>query len=342
MDRREAVIDRILRLVQLLLLAAVAVLFCKLLLRPLLLPAAAFLLSGLIAKPAERLHHRVGLSTGLWALLLTAAVMTGLGLIGWGCYRFFAAQLEELMAALPDFLSNLQESLLALQHKYFQGKSGNLIPELQISSLDLAALADPLGKLASTLPDALLTVVFTLAATVLFAGRREAVLSFLKRQLPPRTVEALSRLRGYLKEAAMGWLKAQGILAAVTTALLLAGFLLLRVKAAPLLALTAGLLDALPLLGTGVVLLPWALACLLLGDGGRAAGLAALFALTCTVRNLLEPQVVGRQLGLDPLLSLLGVWLGWRLAGLAGMILAPAALLVLVKLREWGYSKFWR
>ena len=216
------------------------------------------------------------------------------------------------------------------------------MPNLQISSFDLTALADPLGKLASTLPDALLTVVFTLAATVLFAGRREAVLSFLKRQLPPRTVEALSRLRSYLKEAAIGWLKAQGILAAVTAALLLAGFLLLRVKAAPLLALTVGLLDALPLLGTGAVLLPWALACLLLGDGGRAAGLAALFALTCAVRNLLEPQVVGRQLGLDPLLSLLGVWLGWRLAGLAGMILAPAALLVLVKLREWGYSNWER
>lgn len=342
MDRREAMIDRILRLVQLLLLVAAAALFCKMLLRPLLAPAAAFLLSGLIAKPAERLHRKTGLSVGLWVLLLTVTVMAGLGLALWGCCRFFVAQLEELMAALPDFLSNLQESFFALQRKYFHGKIGSLSSSFQMPALDLTALADPLGKLASTLPDTLLTAVFTLAATVLLAGRRKAVLAFLKRQLPPRTVEALSRLQGYLKEAAVGWLRAQGILAAVTAALLLAGFLLLRVKAAPLLAMTIGLLDALPLLGTGAVLLPWALACLLLGEGGRAAGLAALFALTCAVRNLLEPQVVGRQLGLDPLLSLLAVWLGWRLAGLPGMLLAPTALLVLVKLKEWGYSMFWR
>ena len=301
---------------------------------------AAFLLSGIIAKPAEWLREKTGLPQVLWPLVLTVAVPGLFGLLVWGCYRFFAGQMGDLLANLPELLANLQERLQALQNKYFQSKNGVSLPKMQLPELSLGDLANPLGKLASSLPDALLTAVFTLAATVLLTGRRRAVLAFLKERLPPRAAEASSRLWRQLKEAALGWLKAQGILSAVTAGLLLGGFLLLRVEAAPLLALVVGLLDALPLLGAGAVLLPWAAGCLLLGQPGRAAGLALLFALILAVRNALEPQVMGRQLGLDPLLSLIGVYLGWRLLGLPGMVLGPAAALALVKLREWGYSNW--
>ena len=124
--------------------------------------------------------------------------------------------------------------------------------------------------------------------------------------------------------------------------LLLAGFFFLRIEGAVLLAAMIALLDALPLFGAGVALVPWALAELLLSNPSRAAGLALLFAVILAVRNGLEPHVVGRQIGLHPLVSLISFYLGWRLAGLAGMLLAPILVLILVKLQEWGYSRLWR
>ncbi|MBR5537793.1 MAG: AI-2E family transporter [Clostridia bacterium] len=339
---RDSAAKRLLWLLYLLLAAAAAILFYQVLFRPLLPLAAAFLLSGLIAGPADAMHRRTRLPTGLWALVLTVAALAVLCLGLWGCYRVFTEQAARSLAALPDILSRLRESLSALQVKYFPERSGELLPRLQPPSLDLTALADPLGRLAATLPDALLTAVFTLAATVLFAAYRAEVLAFLRRQIEPRRLDALRRLRRYLREALLGWCKAQGILAAVTFTLLLAGFFLLRVQSALLLSALVALLDALPLFGAGAALLPWALAELLLGNTGRAAGLALLFAVILAVRNCLEPHIVGRQIGLHPLVSLIGFYLGWQFAGLAGMLLAPILLLILVKLREWGYSRLWR
>jgi len=335
-------VNRLLWLLYLVLTAGAGILFYRVLFRPLLPLAAAFLLSGLIAKPARALAGRTHLPQGLWALVLTVAVPAVLAVILWVCYRFFAYQMRELIAVLPGMLANLQKRLSTLQDKYFPVKIGDMLPRLQPPALDLGDLADPLGKLAASLPDLLLTAVFFLAATVLFTGYRQEVLCFLRRQFPPRLLQAVRRLRAYLREALWGWCKAQGMLAAVTFGLLLAGFFFLRIEGAVLLAAMIALLDALPLFGAGVALIPWALAELLLSNPGRAAGLALLFAVILAVRNGLEPHVVGRQIGLHPLVSLISFYLGWRLAGLAGMLLAPILVLILVKLREWGYSRLWR
>ena len=102
------------------------------------------------------------------------------------------------------------------------------------------------------------------------------------------------------------------------------------------------LMDALPVLGAGLALVPWALVELILGHYGRALGIAGLFAVILSVRNTLEPQLVGKQIGLHPLAALLSFFAGWRLAGLPGMLLGPILALILVKLQEWGYSRLWR
>ena len=140
----------------------------------------------------------------------------------------------------------------------------------------------------------------------------------------------------------LGWCKAQGILALVTFGLLLAGLFLLRVQSAVLLSFLITLLDLLPIIGAGLFLLPWALLELLLGNTGRSIGLALLYAAIVAIRNLLEPHVLGKQIGLHPFVSLVSVYYGWRLAGFVGMLLVPCGVLILVKLQEWGYSKLWR
>ena len=83
------------------------------------------------------------------------------------------------------------------------------------------------------------------------------------------------------------------------------------------------LLDALPVLGTGTVLLPWALICCLQLDKARAIGLVGIYVVISLVRSVLEPKLVGRQLGLDPLVTLFSLYAGYKLWGIGGMIVAP-------------------
>ena len=126
-----------------------------------------------------------------------------------------------------------------------------------------------------------------------------------------------------MRTAVGGWLKAQIKLSAVTWLILTTGFFLLRVSYAPLWAAMVSLVDAFPILGTGTVLLPWALISFVQDNAARGMGLLGIYAVVSVTRSVLEPKLVGKQLGLDPLVTLAALYAGYRLWGLGGMILAP-------------------
>jgi len=124
------------------------------------------------------------------------------------------------------------------------------------------------------------------------------------------------------------WLRAQAILCSLTFCQLLAGFWLLGERYSLLAAFLITLVDALPVFGTGTVLIPWALAELLLGSVPRGAALVILYLCTLTVRSITEPKLVAAQAGLPPIASLMAMYLGARAFGVAGMVLFPLLLLL--------------
>ena len=106
--------------------------------------------------------------------------------------------------------------------------------------------------------------------------------------------------------------------------------------------LKKALVDALPVFGTGTVLLPWALVTFLSGDWKLALGLLALYGLVSLVRSLLEPKLVGDKVGLPPLAALFAMYLGFKALGVPGMILAPLAAIFVKRLHDSGVIKLWR
>ena len=118
-------------------------------------------------------------------------------------------------------------------------------------------------------------------------------------------------------------------MAAITFAEVLPGLWLLGVERAALISLAIAVIDALPVFGAGAVLIPWAAAALLLGDTPLGLGLLILWGVVTLVRNCVQAKLLGDQLGLHPLVTLMAIYAGWRLASVAGMVLFPmAALLV--------------
>ena len=118
----------------------------------------------------------------------------------------------------------------------------------------------------------------------------------------------------------------------LTFLLLSGGFFLLKISNTFLLSALVTLVDAFPILGTGTVLIPWSIVCLLQGDTARGIGLMAIYAVVWLVRSVLEPRLVGKELGLDPLLTLFSIYAGFRLMGIGGMLIAPFAAMVATQL----------
>lgn len=178
--------------------------------------------------------------------------------------------------------------------------------------------------------------------TYFFSASYPEVLAFLRAQLPERLRRRADELAVELRSSFGGWLRAQLILAAVTFFELLVLFWLLGLRLALPLAAVTALIDALPVFGTGAVLVPWAAGELLFSRFGRALALLLGWAISALGRNLLQAKLLGDQIGIHPLLSLLSLYVGWRLWGVGGMIVFPLLAATLQQLGERGVLRLWK
>ena len=281
--------------------------------------------------------------------LTVAATVSVLSAL-WRQLMDLLSQAPQLLSALPTLLSSiaarLEEFRVTLPHE-----------SRQAMNEALTALGNALGSAAVTLSTSLLESVKgwmgKLPGLLLFCATAVMALfftvssypqlrQFLLRQIPPEKRKAAKELKEGALGAAWRWTRAQVLLITVTFAELLAGFLLLRREYALLLAFLIALLDALPIFGAGMVLLPWAAVSGLAGDMVGALGLTALYVIVWLVRSFLEPKMLGKSGGLPPLPSLLAIYVGFRAAGVAGMLLGPLVLLLIKEFHDRRLVRLWK
>ena len=343
-----------------LLLFAAAAVGALWLIRRYLLPAlapflAAFALSAAMERPVRALIRR-GLprrAAALLASLFSLALLAALPLLLAGrlsalfdallrgappLIEAVVARLDQLerlarrcAADLPEGFSELFDSALLSAERSLRSLPGEL-------SSRLLALA---GRAAQDSPGTLLFLFTALLGSYLISASYPAVTAFLRAQLPPAAQRRAAEIAADLRANFGGWLRAQLILAALCFFELLALFWLLGIRGAPSLAALIALVDALPVFGSGAVLVPWALVLLLLGRTGRALGLLFGWVLNAAGRNLLQAKLLGDQIGIDPLVSLLALYVGWRVWGVGGMIVFPLLLATLCQLNERGVIRLW-
>ena len=283
----------------------------------------ALLLCGALGLVLWRVGYELALLLGRLPVLLSGLPALGDQVGGWA-YRFIVALPVQLQDFAKDALDGFIRQGISLPAKLYDVLAG------------IAAGA------AAAVPDAMLFLFTTALAAFFTSAARPQVLAFLSRQMPASWRDRLVKAFPVLKTALGGWLRAQGLLMLVTFGELTVGFLILQVDLALLLAALVALVDALPVFGTGTVLLPWALFSLLSGDWKLAIGLAVLYGLVSAVRSLLEPRLVGRKAGLPPLAALFAMYVGFRAFGVWGMILSPLAAIFLKQLHDSGVFRLWR
>ena len=161
---------------------------------------------------------------------------------------------------------------------------------------------------------------------------RRGISQLLPQSWAEKTLPALQKI----KTTFFGWLLAQLKLMSVTWLVLAIGLTVLKIPYGFLWAVLVALVDAVPVLGTGTVLIPWAVISFLQGNSSLGGGLMAVYGIASLVRTVMEPRLVGKSLGIDPLLSLIAVYIGFRLWGFIGIVLAPVSVALLKSMLESG------
>lgn len=301
---------------------------------PLMYP---FLLGALLALGAERaadfLERRLRLPRFLAAGLAVGALVAGLGGLLLLLAALAVSQLGGLCEALPSIAATVRSGLALLENRLLSLGSGLPGYRQAITGLfsDGEELVTKVGRLVlgwagailTRLPGQTLSLGTALLSGFMICAKLPRIRTRLRSRRADPRLETLQKALGKLKNTGKLYLCSQLKLMGVTFCLLFAGFSLLRVGYPLLIALLVTLVDALPVLGTGSVLIPWALVCFLEGSAARALGLLGLYATAALTRSVLEPKLVGSHLGLDPLVTLMAMYCGLRLWGLGGMLLLP-------------------
>ena len=192
---------------------------------------------------------------------------------------------------------------------------------------------------ATSIPGTIVSVVITVISTFFMAIDFDLVLGFLMKLIPSSKRELVDTSMHYTKSMIGVYIKSYAMLFTLTFVELTIGFSLLKVPYAVLLALIIAIFDLLPILGTGGILLPWALILVVMGNLKLAAGIAALYVIITAVRQTLEPKIVGAQIGLHPLATLISMIVGLRLFGLPGLIACPVTLAVITAMNRSRKAK---
>ena len=317
---------------------------------PLLSP---FLLGALLALAAEpmvgflcrRLHMPRVVSTAI-SVSMAFCFMAMLLLM---LCAFALRQLKNLAGILPDLetaartgLALVQTRLLDLAARAPKGirpllednvrtllaDSGNLLGKLTAWLLGLA------GSILAHVPDSALGLGTAILSAFLISAKLPQIRKWLLRRIPRQQLRSALESARRMRKVLGRWLLAQGKLMSITFAIVAAGLTLLRIPSGMLWAVLVALVDALPILGTGTVLVPWSVVCFLQGDTPRALGILGIYITAALIRSMLEPKLLGKHLGLDPLVTLIALYIGYRLWGVGGMILAPLLTVAAIQLRQ--------
>lgn len=188
------------------------------------------------------------------------------------------------------------------------------------------------GGVAKGLPKIVFSLVITVVATCYFAIDYDKFVKFFKGFFSEKTVNIISASKRIVTTNLYKIVKGYFFLTLITFGQLLIGFFVLGIKSPILLATLVALIDLLPVLGTGLVLLPWAIILFFNGSYFVGMGLVALYLIIIFVRNFLEPKIVGQQIGIPPIVNLLILFFGLKLFGFIGMIFLVITLVVIVNL----------
>jgi sporulation integral membrane protein YtvI len=311
------------------------------------------LIEPVVRYMTERFKFRRGFASAVCTIVVFAALIALTALI----IGRTVIELSAFVKSLPELLKNFTKTVTLIGDR-INGFIVSAPPEIRdYLNNAFMGLADKTTQLPATLSGDALTLLtdvakftpklilffFTCALSVFFFScGYKPISAFILRQIPKNRHATLRDFRTDLLSTFGKWIKAELMLASITFAEMTAAFLLMRIDFALLLALLVAVVDFLPVLGSGAILIPWAIVTLIGRHYQNAIALVVIFAVNVIVRSILEPRMIGKQIGLPAIATLMAMYVGFCSVGVAGMVLFPIGLIMVKHLNDKGYVKLWK
>jgi len=313
---------------------------------------AAFAVEPLVRLLSIKLRFPRGLASALSVLLLLGIVVSLGGVVSttiWG-------ETKALISKVPDYL----HSIVGYVQGFMEERSGFLsffpddvldkaidyIANYDYSSLVTGSLGSLVlgyaGNVVVHIPNALIFVIVTVVSSIFMSSSFPVVKTFILSQFSGKHQSLILDIKNDFFATIWKYLRSYSLLIVITFAELLIFFLIFGFEPALPLAFLIAIVDILPILGVGTVLLPWALFCLLSGSPWQALILLCMYIVITVVRQILEPKIIGDHVGMLPILTLFCIWVGLKLLGFFGMFLVPITVVILKNLHENGKIKIWK
>lgn len=227
---------------------------------------------------------------------------------------------------LPD---NVQQAITGIGGT-ISDKASNFINSHSTPMMNSAS------RFAKALPSVFIGVIVFILSSYFMVTDNGSVTRFVKKTVPARFVERLSIVKEQIRKYLGGYIKAQGIIMFIAFCIMFLELSILGVNYALLIALGVAFLDALPFFGSGLVLWPWALVSFINGDLKLGIGLVIVYLSIALMRHLTEPKLVSSSVGLNPILTLMSMYVGYKTLSIGGMILGPVILMLIISFYKAG------
>lgn len=318
-----------------------------------IMPFLVGFLIALALRPITKFLNKIFKSKGKGiAVFVVASFYAAVALILWLLITFLITQLTDLVNIMPNLYFNRIEPLLLEFNDWIVANTETISPDAantisQIITNGINYISDIIKntsitvvqivtKLISNFPLYLISVIFTIVLSVFISVEYNNITAFIKRQLPEKFNSTFMEARVFVTGTLWKMIKSYIIIMFITFIEILTGLSILKVNYALPIAAIIAILDIMPVVGTGGIIIPWAIIELILKNYTLGVGLLLLYLTVTVVRNVIEPRIVGHQIGLHPIITITVMYAGLRLFGFFGLLVAPIIAILVKYLNDTG------
>lgn len=342
--------------------AAIAVFVFKYAL-PIVLPFVVAWIVALILQPIVNfLSKKAKIPKWLSVIVL---VLATLFLLSWALYAIIVRASTELLSLSQELLKMFESfSTEPGGIDSFIDKLNSLVPFFDFSeflyniwnnldeyiatalknlvSLVSSSVVPLITKIVMAIPNAFVFFIITIISAVYISIDFKKINSFISYQFPEKARSFMKMVKEQFIQTIGKYVRAYGLLILITFSELFVGFSILGVSYSLIIAMITALVDILPVLGTGTILIPWGVYMLISGNYFLGIGILILYVIITVVRQILEPKIVGSYVGLYPLVTLMAMYIGTKVMGFFGLFAFPIAIILLKKMNDDGHIKLWK
>lgn len=318
----------------------------------------AFLLATFLKTPAKFIARKTKLPYKPIVLLLVLLFYGTVGILAALIGIRLTASVTNIVIALPDIYTSEIEPALSIFFNSFEQTMFQMDSALVSALNDLfMQLIQSVGELltslsvkavgtlsgyASSLPGEFIKILLMIISTFFIAGDYDVLADFVSRQLSDKARDILLHVKEYVVGTLFVCIRSYALIMTITFVELSIGLIIIGVPNAILIALAISVFDILPVLGTGGIMIPWTIITAIQGNYPLAVGLLVVYLFITVIRNILEPKIVGSQIGLHPIITLASMFAGAQLFGIIGLFGFPILFSLLRHLNDTGMIKLFK